>query len=183
MIWSLLPHSVAGAYVGEALRSGLDLSMTALAARPLREYRYFAGISSDPSGSRLSDFTTGKSWPTVVGKRLADDLAVRFPSSQLVVEMPLAKPTDHFVENGADEGLVVWNDSVYAVCRLDEGPQRARSVLLEHDPSFLYNAFVIDGARPFPAVVADDTGDWLEVILIGAYDGEGVVGAFLTDIE
>ncbi|WP_369636222.1 hypothetical protein [Nocardia sp. JMUB6875] len=92
-----------------------------------------------------------------------------------MVEMPLAHPTDRFVESSEDQGLVVWHKSVYAVCCLDEGPERARWILLQHDPSFSYRAFVID--HEFPPLSADARSIGVEAIVVGAYDGEGVVAA------
>ncbi|WP_157514380.1 hypothetical protein [Nocardia concava] len=175
MKWSALPSEQAQRYIEASLRDGLELSKEVLETLELSRYDLCAGTSEALDSGDLTQFAVGTARPTVIGARLAAELCARFPTRWLVLEMPLAHPTDRFVENSEDEGLVVWHESVYAVCRLEEGPERARWILLQHDSSFSYRAFLTD--HEFPPLSADGQSIGVEAIVVGAYDGEGVVAA------
>ncbi len=124
-----------------------------------------------PAGSLL-DFKHGGLGRAVVGD-LAEWLVDRFPGAQLIVELPMRRPDDPEGPFGASETIAEGND-VFAVCMIGESASAVESTLLEHDPTFMYNAFVLRGNAM--------AGAWLEsgsarlaLVITGAYDGEGFV--------
>ena len=179
--WLRLAPEPAQSYVDNCLRHGLALSQAAVAVRQEQTaFEYYAGVSIDSidvEDERLLRFDYGNLWPSVFPGGLATDLCARFPTSQLIVEIPIARPSDPFIQrciNEGDTGIITWQDEVYAHTRLDQGPQHVARVL--RHASFHYTAFVISGTAPFPAATIADTA--FDAILLDAYDGEGAVGAF-----
>lgn len=106
-------------------------------------------------------------------------LAQTYPGASLVVELPLWRSDDPGVPDG-DLRILICGNEVYATCHLGGSLNSIEKTLRLADPSFMYNAIILEhkvdfGAGSCPAdSVAAGTAR-VRAILVGAYDGEGFV--------
>lgn len=159
-------------------RLGEGLSLARRAQSTLLGMMAFAVVREGVTRDRALRFRGGG-----LGRCDMSEVAVllsqRFPSGWVIVELPLWRPTDPGIEEGALHTLICGSE-VYAACSLDVPPTRVEATLRTADPSFMYNAIIVENIGGGD-LSGCPTG-WVEcgtaricAALIGAYDGEGFV--------
>jgi hypothetical protein len=108
-------------------------------------------------------------------------LSQRYPTGSVVVELPLRRSDDPAAPDEAVQ-TVTCDDEVYAVCSFDLSLVRVEATLRTADPSFMYNAIVLENdvdAELFgcPMDWVDGGASRIRAVVVGAYDGEGFVVA------
>lgn len=167
-------------YVWGSLRDVLPLAR--LAEDLLRLGTSFALASERFPENAVQDFRHGHRSACDIGD-VAESLRRLFPHAWLAVGLPLVRPDDPWISEGRPQlrgELQIDGPHAYAVCRLSAPRETVEAVLRAHDPSFLYNAVIVEPAAQ------DETGVNLRqqveeglarivAVLVGAYDGEGFV--------
>ena len=160
-------------------RLGEGLSLARRAQSVLLGMTAFAVVPDGAPHDRFLSFRGGGLGRCDIGE-VAVLLSRRFPSSLVILELPLRRPTDPGMEESALHTLICGSE-VYAACSLDVPPTQVEATLRAADPSFMYNAIVVD-----ENIGGDDLSgcptEWVEggtaricAVLIGAYDGDGFV--------
>lgn len=108
-------------------------------------------------------------------------LAGRYPHGSIFVELPLWRLDDPGVPGTAIR-TVTCGDEVYAFSSLNVPLGRLEATLRTADPSFMYNAIVVENGNgedlsECPTESVDSGKLRIRAALIGAYDGEGFVVA------
>ncbi|WP_069167110.1 hypothetical protein [Nocardia altamirensis] len=114
-----------------------------------------------------------------VVSELAEFIVDRFAGSLLIVELPMRRLSDP--QGSIDRfETIVKGDEIFAICAIGETVATVEDALMAHDPTFLYNAFVLQGAAARSWVRSDadhcfPDSDEFPAVIVGAYDGEGFV--------
>jgi hypothetical protein len=163
-------------YAGDSLNEGLSLARHAQSA--LFSMTSFAVVPEGVTREQALNFSHGGLGRCDISE-VAVLLSQRYPSGLVVVELPLWRLEDPGAVDSTIRTLSC-GDEVYATCPLDAPPARIEETLRTADPSFMYNAIVIEdgGNRDLSGCPTE----WVEggtaricAVMIGAYDGEGFV--------
>ncbi|MGN9912253.1 hypothetical protein ACTMTJ_32415 [Phytohabitans sp. LJ34] len=112
-------------------------------------------------------------------REIAALLARAYPEAVLVVELPLWRPEDPGIRE-TDLSVAISGDEIYSVRPLNSGPNLVERTLRLADPSFMYNAFILEpkvnlvAELVFPNLLKSGQVV-VKGVLVGAYDGEGFV--------
>ena len=165
-------------YVAESLRFGLSPSRAAMANLGGMQ----AAVAIVPQGAQedgVLDFKHGGLGRSVISD-LAELLVDQFAGSTLVVELPMRRVDDPEGPPDRFETITAGSE-IFAVCTINKPASAVEDVLAGHDPTFLYNAFVVHG-REFGSKSITSNFDpmtfdsnQMQVVIAGAYDGEGFV--------
>lgn len=165
-------------YARVNLSDGLSLSQVSMPV--LDGMSAVALVPDGASSERVLDFMHGGLGRCDINE-VAAMLGREFQGASLVVELPLWRPDDPGIPDGA-HSVIVCGDEVYAACSLG-GPSAAiETTLRMADPSFMYRAFILMSETEFredacPPDLVDSKAATVNAILVGAYDGEGFVFA------
>lgn len=165
-------------YARSSLRDGLSLAQRAIPA--LHEMAMVVLMPEGASFERVLDFRLGGLGRGDIGQAAAL-LKQECSESLLVVELPLWRPND-VPSSGSGPTVVECHAEVYATCLLDSPLSSIEQTLRLADPSFMYNAIILESEAAFekgscPLDIVDSGLASIKGVLVGAFDGEGFVFA------
>jgi hypothetical protein len=173
----------AASWLTEVLSSGLSLSRTLLVRIPDWVLGMSAVAGDSESMPARADLRTGGTGGANPCAQLAEEVVAKWPAAHVVVEMPLASPSDPYLDTVAFQ-TVTCGEEVYAVAETRAGATAVERALRAADPSGPYLA-LIAMAREAPDVGCPhsrlNSGLLRPVrLIVGAFDGEGFL---LADIS
>lgn len=171
-------------YAKARLADGLSLSRRSIPQ--LANMTAVALVPMGASAERALDFKQGGLGRNDLAE-IAALLARTYPGASLVVELPLWRPDDPGVSD-SDSRNVISGSEVYATCQLSSSLQSIEKTLRLADPSFMYNAIIVQPeieieAGTSPADLIGTESATIRAVLIGAYDGEGFIIASVRPLS
>ena len=171
-----IDRSSALPWLWEVLRSSLSMAEVLLSQLSELQPDVVALVGDTvPPGRQLMPGTggTGGYNPCV---ELAADIRLRWPKALLVVEMPLARPSDPFLGT-SPVAIRTCGEEVYALASVNASADEVEQVLRMADPSSPYVALVaLDSMQSELACPTDAlrSGRLQPMsVIVGAFDGEG----------